>query len=120
MIYSLNGERCTSSSRLLIQDTIADKFQAKLIERINKIKVGHPLDPVTEVGPLIHQTHFDKVTRYFDIAKQDGATIAVGGNRVGEAGYFVHPTLFTDAKSDMAIAQEEIFGPVPNRHKIFG
>ena len=54
MIYSLNGERCTSSSRLLVQDTIADAFEAKLIERVNAIKVGHPLDSATEVGPLIH------------------------------------------------------------------
>lgn len=112
MIYSLNGERCTSSSRLLVQDTIADEFEAKLVERVNRIRVGHPLDPATEIGPLIHKTHFDKVTSYFDIARQNGATIAAGGERVGEAGCFVRPTLFTGATNDMTIAQEEIFGPV--------
>ncbi|MGR3614724.1 MAG: 5-carboxymethyl-2-hydroxymuconate semialdehyde dehydrogenase [Paracoccaceae bacterium] len=112
MIYSLNGERCTSSSRLLVQDTIADEFEAKLTARVNHIRVGHPLDPTTEVGPLIHKVHFDKVTSYFDIAKTDGATIAAGGTRVGEKGWFVRPTLFTDASNDMTIAQEEIFGPV--------
>ena len=112
MIYSLNGERCTSSSRLLVQDSIADSFEAKLTERVNKIRVGHPLDPATEVGPLIHQVHFDKVSGYFDIAKSDGATIAAGGERVGDTGWFVRPTLFTQAKNDMRIAQEEIFGPV--------
>ena len=112
MIYSLNGERCTSSSRLLVQDSIADTFEAKLTERVNKIRVGHPLDPATEVGPLIHQVHFDKVSGYFDIAKSDGATIAAGGERVGDTGWFVRPTLFTQAKNDMRIAQEEIFGPV--------
>ncbi len=112
MIYSLNGERCTSSSRLLIQDTVADSFEARLVERVNNLRVGHPLDPATEVGPLIHKTHFDKVTSYFDIALSDGATIAAGGGRVGDQGYFVQPTLFTGAKNDMAIAQEEIFGPV--------
>lgn len=112
MIYSLNGERCTSSSRLLVQETIADEFEARLIERVNAIKVGHPLDPLTEVGPLIHRTHFDKVTGYFDIALQNGATIAAGGQRVGDTGYFVRPTLFTGATNTMAIAQEEIFGPV--------
>ena len=112
MIYSLNGERCTSSSRLLIQDTIADAFEAKLIERVNNIRVGHPLDPKTEVGPLIHNVHFDKVMRYFDIARKDGVTVAAGGDRVGELGWFVKPTLFTNARNDMAIAQEEIFGPV--------
>ena len=112
MIYSLNGERCTSSSRLLIQDSIADAFEAKLTARVNNIRVGHPLDPATEIGPLIHQVHFDKVTSYFDIAKQDGATIAAGGGRVGDQGWFVQPTLFTQATNDMTIAQQEIFGPV--------
>ncbi len=112
MIYSLNGERCTSSSRLLIQDSIADDFLTKLTARVNKIRVGHPLDPNTEVGPLIHKVHFDKVKSYFDIAKSDGATIAAGGDRVGDKGWFVRPTLFTDATNDMTIAQEEIFGPV--------
>ncbi len=112
MIYSLNGERCTSSSRLLIQDSIADDFLTKLTARVNNIRVGHPLDPKTEVGPLIHKVHFDKVKSYFDIAKSDGATIAAGGERVGDKGWFVRPTLFTDATNDMTIAQEEIFGPV--------
>ena len=111
MIYSLNGERCTSSSRLLVQDTIADTFHARLVERINRIKVGHPLDPATEIGPLIHKTHFDKVASYVDIGKADGATLAAGGMRVGDTGWFVRPTLFTHATPDMRIAQEEVFGP---------
>ena len=112
MIYSINGERCTSSSRLLIQDTIRDEFETKLVERVNAITVGHPLDPATEIGPLISEEHFDKVTGYFDIARQDGATIAAGGAAIGKDGYFVQPTLFTGARNDMRIAQEEIFGPV--------
>ena len=111
MIYSLNGERCTSSSRLLVQETIADKFHARLVARVNAIKVGHPLDPKTEIGPLIHKTHFDKVTSYVEIGKQDGATLAAGGQRFGEEGWFVRPTLFTHARADMRIAQEEVFGP---------
>jgi len=112
MIYSINGERCTSSSRLLVHESIKDDFEAKLIERVNNIKVGHPLDPTTEIGPLIAQDHFDKVSSYFEIAKSDGATIAAGGQRVGDKGYFVKPTLFTQANNNMRIAQEEIFGPV--------
>ena len=112
MIYSINGERCTSSSRLLVQDTIKEAFESKLIERVSKIKVGHPLDPATEIGPLISQEHFDKVTGYFDIAQDDGATIATGGKRFGEQGFYVLPTLFTNADNKMRIAQEEIFGPV--------
>lgn len=112
MIFSINGERCTSSSRLFIQDTIRADFEAKLIARINNIKVGHPLDPATEIGPLVTKAHYDKVTSYFDIARADGATIAAGGETVGDTGYFVRPTLFTHATNQMRIAREEIFGPV--------
>ncbi|MBN8629913.1 MAG: 5-carboxymethyl-2-hydroxymuconate semialdehyde dehydrogenase [Rhodobacterales bacterium] len=111
MIYSLNGERCTSSSRLLVQDTIADEFHARLVERVNRIRVGHPLDPATEMGPMIHRTHFDKVMSYVDIGKADGATLAAGGSRVGDSGWFIRPTLFIQAKPQMQIAQEEVFGP---------
>ncbi len=112
MIYSINGERCTSSSRLLVQDTIKEDFEARLIERVNNIKVGHPLDPATEIGPIVTEEHYNKVTSYFDIAKVDGATIAAGGEKVGDEGYFIRPTLFTNANNQMRIAREEIFGPV--------
>jgi 5-carboxymethyl-2-hydroxymuconic-semialdehyde dehydrogenase len=111
MIYSLNGERCTSSSRLLVQDTIAEEFHARLVDRVNRISVGHPLDPATEMGPLIHQTHFDKVMSYVGIGRADGARLATGGMRVGDNGWFVRPTLFTHATPQMRIAQEEVFGP---------
>ena len=114
MIYSLNGERCTSSSRLLVQDTIADKFSEQLADRVRKIKVGHPLDPEAEVGPLIHERHLSKVMSYFAIAKEEGASIAVGGSRQEGpgGGHYVSPTLITNAESTMRVAQEEIFGPV--------
>lgn len=112
MIYSINGERCTSSSRLLVQDTIREQFEARLIDRINNIKVGHPLDPTTEIGPLVSEEHYNKVSSYFTIAKEEGATVAAGGQVIGDAGYFVQPTLFTNAHNQMRIAQEEIFGPV--------
>ncbi len=112
MIYSLNGERCTSSSRLLVQSSIAEDFTARLIARVERIKVGHPLDPATEVGPLIHKVHFDKVCSYFDVARSEGATIAAGGVALDKPGHYVRPTLFTGARADMRIAQEEIFGPV--------
>ncbi|MEW6420821.1 MAG: 5-carboxymethyl-2-hydroxymuconate semialdehyde dehydrogenase [Deinococcota bacterium] len=112
MIYSLNGERCTSSSRVLIQESIYDEFTARIAERARNIRVGDPLDPTTELGPLVHPRHFEKVMRYFDRAREEGATIAAGGQRVGEQGNFVSATLFTGARNDMRIAQEEIFGPV--------
>lgn len=112
MIYSLNGERCTSSSRLLVHESIADDFETRLAARAEAIRVGHPLDPETEIGPLINAGHFAKVTGYFDKARAEGATIAAGGRREGKTGFFVRPTLFTGARPHMAIAQEEIFGPV--------
>ena len=114
MIYSLNGERCTSSSRLLVQAGIAEEFAKRVAERVGKLKVGHPLDPKTEIGPLIHSRHFEKVCSYFDIAKQDGARIAAGGTPFAGpgGGHYVAPTLFTGANMSMRIAQEEIFGPV--------
>ena len=114
MIYSLNGQRCTSSSRLLIQNGIKEKFLSALEKRVANLKVGHPLDPNTEVGPLVHKEHFDKVMRYMSIAQQDGATTKVGGiHRVDlGTGNYVSPTLFTDADNTMRVAREEIFGPV--------
>ncbi|HYH19566.1 MAG TPA: 5-carboxymethyl-2-hydroxymuconate semialdehyde dehydrogenase [Azospirillum sp.] len=115
MIYSLNGQRCTSSSRLLVQRGVHDAFVARLAERVARIRVGHPLDPRTEVGPLIHRRHLDKVLGYCDIARAEGAEIRVGGVRAGEPGSegnYVRPTLFTGAGNRMRIAQEEIFGPV--------
>jgi 5-carboxymethyl-2-hydroxymuconic-semialdehyde dehydrogenase len=113
MIYSLNGERCTSSSRLLVQASIYDSFVERVAERARRLKVGHPLDPATEVGPLIHQRHLSKVLSYFDIARSEGAQIRAGGTRAeGSKGFYVQPTLFAGAKSSMRIAREEIFGPV--------
>ncbi|MEO1689890.1 MAG: aldehyde dehydrogenase family protein, partial [Pseudomonadota bacterium] len=116
MIFSLNGERCTSSSRLLVEASIHDDFVARLTERVKALKVGHPLDPATEVGPLIHPVHVDKVAGYVDLARAEGATVAAGGARLEggafDGGCYVAPTLFTGARPDMRIAQEEIFGPV--------
>lgn len=113
MIYSLNGERCTSSSRVLIQENIYDSFCERLAEKIKGIKVGHPLDPETVIGPLVHQRHYDKVCSYREIAAQDGATVVQGTpwEDAPEAGQFVAPMLFTNATNDMRIAQQEIFGP---------
>ena len=114
MIYSLNGQRCTSSSRLLVQASIHDEFVAKVAERARRLRVGDPLDPGTEVGPLIHPRHLDKVMSYMDVAKSEGAEIVCGGARhdCNSQGYFVQPTLFGGAKCDMRVAREEIFGPV--------
>lgn len=112
MIYSLNGERCTSGSRLLVQDSIYAEFCAKVAQKAAGIKVGHPLDPTATVGPLIDPGHEKKVLSYCALAQQEGATIALGGQRLEGPGCYVLPTLFTGAHNKMRIAQEEIFGPV--------
>ena len=114
MIYSLNGQRCTSGSRLLVQNSIKAAFIEALKERIAALKVGHPLDPATEVGPLIHRDHVAKVMSYMAAAVEEGAQIAAGGRRVEslQPGNYVAPTLFINADNGMRVAREEIFGPV--------
>ncbi len=114
MIYSLNGERCTSSSRLLVEGSIYDRFTAMVAEKAKCIKVGHPLDPATVVGPLIHPVHEKKVLDYIAIGQGEGAVVAAGGRKMEGpgGGCYVAPTLFTGAHNKMRIAQEEIFGPV--------
>lgn len=113
MIYSLNGERCTSSSRLLVERSIHEAFTERLAERARRIRVGDPFDMATEVGPLIHPEHFRKVMSYVAVGQAEGATLAAGGTRFNgssEGNYFA-PTLFTGATNTMRIAQEEVFGP---------
>ncbi len=114
MIYSLNGERCTSSSRLLVEESVYDRFTALVAERAKRIKVGHPLDPQTVVGPLVHPVHEKKVLEYIAIGQSEGARVAAGGAKVDGpgGGCYVAPTLFTGAHNRMRIAQEEIFGPL--------
>ncbi len=112
MIYSLNGQRCTSSSRLLVQRSIYDRFVEQVAARAKALKVGDPFDPATEVGPLIHPHHRDKVRSYMGVAEAEGARIAAGGAAIDGPGHFFRPTLIADAHGAMRIAQEEIFGPV--------
>ena len=114
MIYSLNGERCTSSSRLLVEESVYDRFTSMVAEKAKRIKVGHPLDPETVIGPLVHPVHEKKVLEYISIGKGEGATVAAGGAKFDGpgGGCYVAPTLFTGANNRMRIAQEEIFGPV--------
>lgn len=114
MKYSLNGERCTSSSRLILHEKVYSRFMKKLVERVNRIKVGNPLDPKTEIGPLIHPTHQAKVLSYAKIAKEEGAKILAGGTAPKgklSKGCYVKPTLVEGVKPSMRIGQEEVFGP---------
>jgi 5-carboxymethyl-2-hydroxymuconic-semialdehyde dehydrogenase len=112
MIYSLNGERCTSSSRLLVQKGVEARVIAGIKSRIAKIRIGHPLDPATDVGPLIHPRHVDKVVGYFEVAASEGVSIAAGGRRAAAGANYIEPTLLAGAANNLRVAQEEIFGPV--------
>ena len=113
MEFSLNGERCTSNSRLLVERSIYEEFTARLAERVSRIKVGDPFDPTTEIGPLIHPSHWEKVAGYVAIGREEGATLAAGGSRPAglENGNYLAPIFFKDVTNEMRIAQEEIFGP---------
>ncbi len=113
-VYSLNGERCTAGSRLLVEDSIYPAFIERLARRVAAISVGDPTDPGTEVGPLIHKEHLKRVQAYLKQARDEGATVLVGGERPPglELGNFITPALVTDVQPEMRIVQEEVFGPV--------
>ncbi|MBE3589321.1 MAG: 5-carboxymethyl-2-hydroxymuconate semialdehyde dehydrogenase [Firmicutes bacterium] len=113
-VFSLNGERCTAGSRLFVEAPVYDEFIARLEERVRRIRVGDPLDERTEVGPLIHPDHWRRVHAYIELAREEGARVAVGGGRPAglPRGNYLEPTLLTGVRNEMRVAQEEIFGPV--------
>ncbi len=111
--YFNAGECCNAGSRLLVHRSIADDFVAQVVELGLSVTVGDPLDPDTQVGAIITHDHLAKVEAYVDQADQDGATIAAGGKRLeGSAGRYMAPTVVRDVAPGMAIAREEVFGPV--------
>ena len=112
-VFSLNGERCTAGSRILVERPIYNEFCEKYAARAKNIVVGDPHNPKTEVGALVHPEHFNKVMSYVEIGKSEGRLLAGGGRPEGlEHGNYVSPTVFADVKPDARIFQEEIFGPV--------
>ncbi len=111
-IYANAGQVCSAGSRLILQDTLYEKFVERLVERAKNIRVGDGFDPQTEMGPLISRAHTDKVQNYIALGIEEGAKIECGGNRIGDRGCFIAPTIFTRTNPKMRIVQEEIFGPV--------
>jgi len=111
-LYFNQGQCCCAGSRLFVEDNVYDEVVDRLAERNAQHTVGDPFDPNTKQGPQVDQAQFDKIMQYVDYGKQDGASCVSGGNRVGDAGYFVEPTLFAGVTDDMRIARDEIFGPV--------
>ncbi|HLS49300.1 MAG TPA: aldehyde dehydrogenase, partial [Actinomycetaceae bacterium] len=112
-VFSLNGERCTASSRILVERSVYDDFVAAYTERAKNIKVGAPSDPATEVGALVHPEHYERVMGYVEAGKSE-ATLVAGGERPGDLpeGNYLAPTVFIDVPRTARIFQEEIFGPV--------
>jgi aldehyde dehydrogenase (NAD+) len=114
-IFYNKGEVCAAGSRLFVQESAHDAFMEKILERGKKMQVGDPLDPKTRFGPLCSGDQLNKVLSYIGAGKEEGATVALGGERAkfgNGKGFFVQPTIFDNVTNQMKIAREEIFGPV--------
>ena len=115
-ILAATGQTCVAGSRLLVQRTIHDRFVEKLVDFARTARMGDPMSPETQVGPICNKPQLEKILRYIAIARSEGATAVLGGARATRPecgqGWFVEPTIFTGVRNDMRIAQEEVFGPV--------
>jgi acyl-CoA reductase-like NAD-dependent aldehyde dehydrogenase len=111
-IFKLQGESCIAGSRLYVQERIFDEVVNGVVDRARSLKLGPGLDPQTQLGPLITDEHRERVIGYVDGGRAEGAEVVTGGARWGDRGYFIEPTVLVDAKPEMRITREEIFGPV--------
>ncbi|SVA45561.1 uncharacterized protein METZ01_LOCUS98415 [marine metagenome] len=120
--FGSTGQRCTATSRLIIEDAIYDSFISALIDMTKKLRIGYGLLPGIDIGPASSEEQLEQILRYIELGKVEGATLAYGGNRITGAefdqGFYVEPTIFTDVEANMSIAQEEIFGPVLTCFKV--
>jgi aldehyde dehydrogenase (NAD+) len=113
-VFSASGQTCVAGSRLLVQESIHDDFVERLVRYVSQDRLGDPADPATTIGPIATRPHFERIARYLDVGREDGAICALGGKTRPDlgAGQFVEPTIFTGVHNKMRIAQEEVFGPV--------
>ncbi len=116
-IFAATGQTCIAGSRLLVQDSIYDAFVAKLVAFAKTARMGDPMDPNTQVGPVTTPPQYEKILKYIDVAKGEGAQVLLGGGpshapECGDSKWFVQPTIFGNVTNQMRIAQEEVFGPV--------
>jgi len=113
-IFYNSGQCCTAGSRLLVQESIHDRFMDALVERVTKLRPGEPLEPKRRYGPVISEAQLERVLGFIRKGKEEGATLLTGGARIegSGAGYWLEPTIFDNVQPDTTIAQEEIFGPV--------
>jgi betaine-aldehyde dehydrogenase len=116
MNFGWQGQSCGSMSRILLHESIYDAVLGRILDRVRKIKVGHPLESGTNMGPVNNKAQYEKVLRYIALGKEEGAQLLLGGGRPEgsefKKGYWIEPTVFGDVITDMRIAREEIFGPV--------
>ena len=114
--FGSTGQRCTATSRVIVEEGVYDQFVESLIDRTSKLRIGDGIDPEVDVSPLSSQSQYDKVLEYIGVGAEEGAHLAYGGRGLTggdyDQGYYVEPTVFTEVSPDMRIAREEIFGPV--------
>ncbi|MFC7686153.1 aldehyde dehydrogenase family protein [Ureibacillus sp. GCM10028918] len=114
--FGTAGQRCTACSRVIVHKDVKNKLEQMLVEEISKLTIGDGLDPTIKIGPVINGAALEKINHYVQVGKQEGATLLVGGKSLTSPpfnkGFYFEPTVFTNVKNDMDIAQEEIFGPV--------
>jgi len=113
-LFFNQGQCCCAGSRLFVEDKVHDEFVNRLLKRTQQQKVGDPFDQSTTQGAQVSQEQVDRIMGYIATGKKEGAKMLTGGNRIGNRGYFIEPTIFCDVKDEMKIAKEEIFGPVMN------
>jgi acyl-CoA reductase-like NAD-dependent aldehyde dehydrogenase len=111
-VWGASGQVCTCGTRVLVHDSIHDKFVDMVLDGTRHLKLGPGLDPTSEMGPVVSAEQLERISGYVAIGKAEGAELALGGSRRGDRGFFHEPTVFTSVRNDMRIAQEEIFGPV--------
>jgi acyl-CoA reductase-like NAD-dependent aldehyde dehydrogenase len=111
-LFANQGQVCAAGSRILVQRSLAERFGAALAEAAQAVNVGDPRQPGVQMGPVAKKAQFDRVNRYIQLGIDQGATLLAGGVSTPARGWFVRPTIFANARNDMAIAQDEIFGPV--------
>jgi alpha-ketoglutaric semialdehyde dehydrogenase len=114
--FGTSGQRCTAASRMIVHERVASTFSDGLIGRAEKLRLGNGLEATTDVGPVVNRPALEKIERYMEIGRDEGAAVACGGSRASgngfDSGYYFQPTVFTDVQPKMRVAQEEIFGPV--------
>jgi acyl-CoA reductase-like NAD-dependent aldehyde dehydrogenase len=111
-VWGASGQVCTAGTRTLVHRDVHDDVMEKILETSRDMRIGSPFDAETELGPVVSEDQLERIQQYVGIGRDEGAELALGGGRYGDVGFFHEPTIFTNVRNDMRIAQEEIFGPV--------